>query len=594
MGGKRGTNEPRAVSEGSVMPSPEDTSRPLAPRWLVRWCKPARMLWLAPLLGFLLTLPSVLSGYVQDDHVLRRHSLETPPHATAPAWDYFCQRSSAAEIAQYRERGINQVTWWTPDTARACFFRPLASLLHASEFRLFGDSPWVMHVHRALLYALIVFLGAALLARISSTPLACGIACLLFAIDDSHAYSSGWISAANTLLTCVFGLFALLMHDRWRRQQAKAGLLFSLVGFVLSLLSSEGGLALMGYLIAYALFLDSGSWKKRIVTLVPTASIAVGYLVFYAALNLGVKGSFDYLSPTENPWQTALVVLSGTVTGTVSQVLSIPMLGMVLQMTGGVMVGAVLLAALSVVFRDFLRSSKTVAFFGAGMVLSIVPFAIGMMGDRYLLWAGLGGAGLMGELFAVHVPTAKLQRIIGKALMVTNTVVSLVFFVPTLFWLGLIEANIRKLEGLVTPEPTVMLNGHTIADNCAASLRYEKGGQWPEHFYHLYEGMEILTIKRTGERTLLGGTPNGWFASSSISRGTRPKELHFSQGQTFDLKLMTARIEDVTQDGRPHRVSFTFKRDFSELVWLRLGMKGPQRIQVPALGEEMRVNPWSD
>jgi hypothetical protein len=347
------------------------------------------MLWLAPLLGFLLTLPSVLSGYVQDDHVLRRHSLEAP-HAKASAWGYFCQRPSAAEIAQYRERGINQVTWWTPATARACFFRPLASLLHASEFRLFGDAPWVMHVHRALLYALIVFLGAALLARLSSTPIACGIACLLFAMDDSHAYSSGWISAANTLLTCVFGLFALLMHDRWRRQRSKTGLVLSLVEFVLSLLSSEGGLALMGYLVAYALFLDSGSWKERIASLVPATFIAVGYLVFYAALNLGVKGSFDYLSPTEDLWQAALVVLGGTVTGTVSQVLSIPMLGMVLQMTGGVMVGAVLLAALIALFRDFLRSSKTVAFFGAGMVISIVPFAIGMMGDRYLLWAGLG------------------------------------------------------------------------------------------------------------------------------------------------------------------------------------------------------------
>src|SRR5512142_1629583 len=58
------------------------------------------------------------------------------------------------------------------------------------------------------------------------------------------------------------------------------------------------------------------------------------------------------------------------------------------------------------------------------------------------------------------------------------------------------------------------LNGHTIADNCAAALRYEKGGPWPEHYYHLYEGMGTLTLQRTGDRTLLVTTPKGWFSSS--------------------------------------------------------------------------------
>jgi MFS family permease len=450
-----------------------------------------------------------------------------------------------------------------------------------------------MHIHRALLYALIVLLCVKLLARFSSTPVACGIACLLYAIDDAHAYSSGWISAANTLLACVFGLFALLMHDHWRRKRSNAGLVLSLVAFVLSLLSSEGGLALMGYLVAYALFLESGSWKKRIATLIPATLIAAGYLVFYLTQHLGVKGSFDYLSPTEDLGQTALIVLSGTVTGTLSQVLSIPFLAMALQMAGGVIVAAVLLAAVVAVFWRFLGSSRTVAFFGAGMVLSIVPFAIGMMGDRYLLWAGLGAAGLLGELFAVYTTTSKLQRITAKTLLATNTIVSLIFFVPTLFWLAAIENNIRKLENMVTSEPTVMLNGHTIADNCAAAIRSEKHGQWPEHFYHLYEGLETLTVKRTGERTLRATLPRGWFSSSFISRGARPQELYFKPGQTFELQLMTATIEEVTPDGRPRSVSFAFKRDLSELAWLQLSLKGPKKIQVPALGEEIRANPWS-
>lgn len=580
----------------NTSPQPSATSaRGVSPGWLIRLCRPGRMLWLAPLLGFVLTLPSVLSGYVQDDHVFRQNSLQTTIYPRRAAWDYFHWQASAAEIAQYRERGIQQVTWWTPDTARSRFLRPLSSLLAAFEYSTFGQAPWLMHVDRALLYALIVFLAVKLLTRFSSSAAAGGIACLLFAIDDSHAYSSGWIASGNTLLTALFGLLALLMHDRWRRDHWLPGLALALVGFALSLLSSEGGLALLGYLAAYALFQDTGSWKQRVATLIPAALVAAGYLVVYFTQHLGIKGSFDWLSPTEDLWQTALVVVSGTLTGAVAQLTSIPMLALLLQGAGvwGPIVAALLLAALIVGFRRFLRSSKTVAFFGAGMLLSLMPFSVGMMGDRYLLWASLGGAGLMGELFAVFVTTSRLQRIAAKTLLVTQVYVSLILFVPTLFWLAAIENNIRKTEALVTSEDTVMLNGSLIADNAAAGLRYENRGQWPEHFYHLYEGLDAMTVKRTGERTLLVTPDNGFFASSPISRGARPKELVFSQGQEFELQQMTATIEALTPDGRPASVSFAFKQDLSAFAWLEMAMNGPRTFQVPAVGEEVVVDPWS-
>lgn len=118
------------------------------------------MLWLAPLLGFVLTLPSVFSGYMQDDHHFRQSSLERSIFPRRPAWDIFHGPDTDAEVAQCRERGIAQANWWTPDTVRSHFFRPLASLLLAFEFRFFGEAPWVMHVNRALLYALIVLMGA--------------------------------------------------------------------------------------------------------------------------------------------------------------------------------------------------------------------------------------------------------------------------------------------------------------------------------------------------------------------------------------------------------------------------------------------------
>lgn len=578
----------------SSPPPPSDVhGSPLAARWLVRLCRPSRVMGLAPTLAFLLTLPSVFSGYVQDDHLLRQHSLDSTVYAKRPAWDYFNGLASQAEIDHYRERGLGQVTWWTPSTARSRFFRPLASLLHALEFRCFGDTPWVMHVNRALLYALIVFLAARLLSRLCATPLAWGIAALLFAVDDVHAYSSGWISGANTLLACAFGLWALLMHDHWRREQSKIGFLLAQVAFLLSLLSSEGGLALMGYLVAYALFLESGGWAKRSASLIPSAVLAVGYGVFYASQHMGVTGSFDYLSPTQDLAQTLFIALKGTVTGAVGQILSLPMLTMVLQMSGGALIAVALLAALVAIFWRFLRSSKTVGFFALGMLLSLVPFTIGMMGDRYLLWAGLGAAGLLGELFAVTLPRTRVETITAKTLFATNTVVSLVFFIPTLFWLAAIEGNIRKLDQIVGTQDTIVLNGHLLPNACAAALRCERQGQWPAHFYHLYDGLDSVTVKRTGSNTLDLVPVHGWFASSPFSRATKPQELHFKPGQSFNLELMTATIEEATQDGRPSRVSFAFKTDLSRFTWLQFGLGGPRPIEPPPLGQTLTIELWS-
>jgi len=104
----------------------------VSPVWLVWLCLPTRMVWLAPLLGFVLTLPSILSGSTQDDHVFRQNSLETISYPRRAAWDYFHWQASEPEIAQYRERGIQQVTWWTPDTARTLLVTPANGWFAAS------------------------------------------------------------------------------------------------------------------------------------------------------------------------------------------------------------------------------------------------------------------------------------------------------------------------------------------------------------------------------------------------------------------------------------------------------------------------------
>ena len=55
---------------------------------------------------------------------------------------------------------------------------------------------------------------------------------------------------------------------------------------------------------------------------------------------------------------------------------------------------------------------------------------------------------------------------------------------------------------------------------------------------------------------------------------------------------MTATIAELTEDGRPLSVSFSFKEELSAFDWYRWTLYGPRRMQPPALGESIQASPW--
>src|SRR5690606_9563033 len=105
-----------------------------------------------------------------------------------------------------------------------------------------------------------------------------GLALLLFAVDDAHAASVGWIAARHGVIGAVFGVLALLAHHRWRARGWTAGVVAGPGALALGLLASESALAGLGYLAAYALVLERAEgWRARAKTLVPYAVVVVAW-----------------------------------------------------------------------------------------------------------------------------------------------------------------------------------------------------------------------------------------------------------------------------------------------------------------------------
>jgi hypothetical protein len=265
------------------------------------------------------------------------------------------------------------------------------------------------------------------------------------------------------------------------------------------------------------------------------------------------------------------------------QALSIPL---------GAICAAGILAGFVYLFRRFLLSNKIAAFFGCAMILSIVPFTIGLMRDQLLLWAGIGAAGLFGELFtAPAAVTGVLQRLAARTLLFSNIVFPALFFIPMLSNANSTAESIpRLLEKAIPSGNTVFLN--TAGPQYfvyAAAIRFENGGEWPRHCYTLYFGDEdSVTLQRTGDRTLRVEAARGWFRGAFMQM-MQQRKFPDGEGDVVDLELMKVTIEKVSPDHLPLAVSFTFKKDLSEFSWMKWTGEGPVPCEVPLPGQAVRL-----
>ena len=69
----------------------------------------------------------------------------------------------------------------------------------------------------------------------------------------------------------------------------------------MALLSSESGVMAAGFLISYALFIDTAKDKKQaLVKLMPAATVFFGWLITYKFLGYGVSGSGELFTDPVN------------------------------------------------------------------------------------------------------------------------------------------------------------------------------------------------------------------------------------------------------------------------------------------------------
>ncbi|AUX44425.1 uncharacterized protein SOCE26_058890 [Sorangium cellulosum] len=559
------------------------------------------------LLAVVLFAPTLGAGYVMDDHI---HRISFRPESRALGgpwgdWDIF--RFQDADRGHLRRSmDLGTIPWWTAPDFRLAFLRPLASLHHALDYRLWPDAPAVMHAENIALFAILALLAAAIYRRALGATTCAGLAALMFAIDDAHAFGVTWIANRNALWAAVFGFAALWAHDRWRRDGWAPGAALGPAAYALGMLSAEAAAATLAYLFAHAVWLDRGGLLARARVLSPYAAIAIVWAIAYRALGYGAAAGGLYVDPVHEPAAYIAAACERLPVFLLAQLTPVPSSLWIFvpeqHLAAALAVVVALVGLVAAALWAGVPRDRMSGFFATGAVLSLLPACATWPNDRLLLFSGLGAFGLIASVIAASRealgPGARrVARGAAAAMVAFHLVLAPLLLIPrSLSDARVLGGLVRRAAASLPPEAEmadhtlVVVNApDTVAAGLGVTTRFIQGERTPAAIRQIaVTSRGTLRILRTDERTLDVTLSDGFFhnAMSNIHRTARSP---MRAGERVELSGMTATVLSLTPDGsRPQRVEFRFERPLDDpgLVWVTWIDTRFERFEVPPVGGE--------
>lgn len=579
--------------------------------------------------------PGLFSGLIVDDYLHRAALLGAPGYPglkRAPGDAYAFVRGGRDEVQ--REVGRGLLPWWSSPDLKLAFWRPLSGWLHWLDWRLWPQSPVLMHAHSLAWLAIAVYAVGMLYRRLMSPAWSAGLAAILFAVDDARAAAGIWIADRNAVTGLALGALALLAYQRGRSHGGRTARWLAPLLLGLALLANEGSIAIAGYLAAHAVFLEAGPWRRRAAGLAPCAVVVAAWLVAYKLGGYGVHDSTMYLDPIGEPARFLRAAAKNFPLLIWGQWMTPPPELSWMMSIGGerlfVAVAAAFGVGLAWMLWPLLRRDAVARFFAAGMLLAIVPVCATAPQDRLLQIVGIGGTGLIAQFLAgVAGRAAWLPRGLGLAAARTAAVVLVVVHVliapvklalsaPEYRNLGRTMERIaatlpgdeasRRQQWIVVHTPSAFFTLFTPV------VRSMQGESSPERLLVLSAGLRGAEIERPDARTLRvrmpgaflprPGTPSPERSAGAIefdpNYACQLLDLLFqrddaavSPGQRVSLGGVEVVITRRTPDGRPAEVEFHFDRplEADAYRWLVWHDRGYTSFSPPAVGETVTLPP---
>ncbi|MFH1747016.1 MAG: hypothetical protein ABIG44_08220 [Planctomycetota bacterium] len=563
-------------------------------------------------LAVMLVLPSLTVGWVIDDHFHRITLLGSDAFEDIlpPPLDLF--RFLDNPQRTMRAVDIGFLPWWTYPDIKAAFWRPLTSLTHWLDYHLWPDMPVLMHVHSLLWFGLLIIVVAKLYRRFMPIAWMAGLAALLYAIDDAHGMPVGFLANRNALPCTLCGVLAILAHDRWRRSGWMAGSVLGPILLILSLLFKEAGIATCAYLFAHAVFLDSGSWRRRAMALLPYAGVVLVWRIVWSSLDYGVANAGLYIDPMTNPLDYALALVKhvpllilGQWAGPPSEIALMLSSSHVWLLWG---VGVLFTTLLMWLLLPLLRHERTARFWLVGMLLALLPACATFPADRLLFFVGIGAMGLLAQFLngAFGQPN---WRPTGRGWRVTALISGSVFLIihlviaPLLLPLraaypsgGRLAENFKvraQFDESIEQQDLILVNPPSVLHVAYCMIEREvEDLPTPRRMRSLATMIQDMVVHRPDAYTLVIRPKNGYL-SWRFEQLFRSDKHPFQVGERLDLTGLSITITELNAANRPAVVTFRFAQELESPAYRWLQWQDVDFIPFtpPAVGQRLELRP---
>jgi hypothetical protein len=495
--------------------------------------------------------------------------------------------------------------WWTDETLRISFFRPLAALTHVLDERLWSASPTMMHVHSlAWLFAMLLAAALVYVRLDDEAPIVAGLGFLLYAFCDAQATIVAWIANRNALIAGTFAFLTIFAHDAWRRGKRPAMGIGAAMAFAAALAAGELAIGAVGYLVSHAVFVEKGPPLRRARSLLPYVVLVVAWRLGWARAGFGAHGSGAYIDPLADPSGFLAAAPVKLVMLTHAQ-FSVPPADVAflappshrpLQVT----VGALTILVVVWLLAPFARDSKG-RFWAFGSFLALLPLAATFPSNRMLLFVGLGAMALLARLFRAFVAEGARGELRFEFRSVMIALFMLLHVVAAPFissgraaqmriFAGVEEratagipndASIQDKTVIVLAAPTVLFANYIQAKDEVLGLRR------PRHLYLLAGASSEIGVERTGPSEIVL-RPSAGFLYTPLEQHYRAA-TDLAPGYTVSLSTMRAEVVEQRPDGRPGAVRFSFTDPLDRYVFVRWVRDRYEPCALPALGEKMSL-----
>lgn len=520
------------------------------------------MLWLgAPLLlyGWSLTGPYVfddLNLVIKSEHFANGARDELGLFRFAP---------TAEDWRAMRSRGT--YPWWSPESKRMDFFRPLAEWSFYLDVRLFERNPFWPRIESLVLFLLALIAVRGLYVSLSGDAVQAGVATFFLGISQCLTQPATFLSNRSDLFVILGLALAAMAYVRMRKRGNGLWWLVGIVGFLMALAAKESGVAFAGVLVLFEAWTrwkptregHAQAKKQSLIFVLVIVLLAAIYLVYYVITrggNIGTASGGDASGQVLKIVQTSLLYLAVWMAGAPIVLLGTapPFVPWIVAAVGGVFT-----SVFAVLFWKRLGQSASSRFFLLWALVMMSPALLAFPEGRALSVAAVGWTWLLATML-MSPTSSRVENVTKHWLLLVNGIVGIVIAVSTIVVMNDTERNAlasmrERVEGVAAADISgglflIMEASTPFETLCAGDRLQWISGATDVRVAFLTLAGANATIERAGVRQWLirGSTPE--LFDSPTHRLTLGSAYEATVGQRFELRDFTIEIAELNDAGQ--------------------------------------------